>query len=217
MKNKATVMILSSLASLMLMGAMIGIYMSRYYPHEPPQPVDGLLWPNPKQIGAFTLVDQTGEDFTLEDLKGHWSFLFFGYTHCPDVCPVTMSLMNGVHNQLNASTGASNNVQTVFVTVDPERDTIQRLREYMGFFNEDFIGLGGSIEQMQSLTSQIGIVYMYSPASDEGEYLVNHTSSLFLLDPDARLVSIISPPYTAEFILTRYKDISTFISNQNGR
>lgn len=215
MENKARVLTQSVFASLILTGVMFGLFFTLYSQNEPPQAVAGLLWPNPKQIDEFTLVDQNGEDFSLDDLKGHWSFLFFGYTHCPDVCPVTMTLMNGVYNQLTAN-NALEDVQVIFVTVDPARDTTQRLQEYMGFFNRDFIGLGGSMEQVETLVTQIGIVYLYGAESDTGEYLVDHTSSLFLLAPDASLVSIISPPYTVESILERFDTVSTFLSSQPG-
>ena len=212
MENKARVLIQSLIAGLILTGAMFGLFISRYSPPEPPGAVEGVLWPNPKQLGEFSLVDQNGNDFTLGDLKGQWSFLFFGYTHCPDVCPVTMTVLNSVYKQLN-----SDDIQVIFVTVDPDRDTPQRLREYMGFFNQDFIGLGGSIQQVLGLSSQIGVFYMYGAESDDGEYLVDHTSSLFLLAPDASLVSIISPPYAAESIMERFEAVSTFITSQTKR
>lgn len=206
---------LSFFTLLMVIGAGIGVFMSRYYEDTSvSQSPDGLLWPNPKQLQQFTMVDQHGNNFTLADLQGKWSLLFFGYTHCPDVCPVTLSLLAELHRKQLLNSKATD-VQTVFVTVDPARDTRERLAEFMPYFSSDFIGLGGTLAQLNSLASQIGVAYNYGPDSGDGEYLVDHTSSLFLLDPEARLVSIISPPYSVDAIERRFTSARDFISKQD--
>src|SRR5690606_8150280 len=130
----------------------VGIYTSGFQQSgQPSQPIEGLLWPEPKQIGEFTTVDHKGKEFDLNNLEGQWSLLFFGYTYCPDVCPLTLSVLNEFYK-----TREPDEVQIVFVTVDPERDTTTRLAEYIGYFNDEFTALGGSIEQVRSLASQIG-------------------------------------------------------------
>jgi len=213
--SKRSLQTIAIILGLMIIGAGIGIYASRYYHvSQPPEFIEGMLWPGPKQIGAFTVVDHEGEAFGINNLKGKWSFLFFGYTQCPDVCPVTMSVMDVVHNRLQQA-GLTAEVQTIFITIDPERDTIARLAEYTGFFNDDFHGVGGSHEQVDSLAGQIGIAYSYAPAADDGNYLVAHTSSIFLLDPEVRLVSIFSAPHNADTIESRFLAIETFIRNQD--
>ena len=147
----------------------------------------------------------------FEDLEGVWSFLFFGYTHCPDVCPLTLSVMAALEDKIGRE-----DVKMVFVTVDPARDDTTRLAEYIGWFNEDFTGVGGTAGQIAGLASQIGIAYQYGPPSGEGDYLVDHTSSVFLLDPQARLVSIFSAPHEVEAMLARFRKIEEFIQS-NGR
>ena len=193
---------------LLVIGAVIGIYTAGYRaPDAAPPGIEGLLWPSPKQIGEFTVVDHAGSSFGLEDLKGGWSFLFFGYTHCPDVCPLTLSVMDALSERLDRE-----DVRMIFVTVDPVRDNTGRLAEYLRYFNEDFIGLGGTERQVAGLASQIGIAYQYGAPAGDGNYLVDHTSSVFLLDPRARLVSIYSAPHDLEALLSRFRQIEDFIS-----
>lgn len=197
---------------LMAFGAGVGIYSANQYRPAASQPaIDGLLWPNPKQIHTFAAMDQDGRSFGPERLKGKWSFVFFGYTHCPDVCPITLSVLGLVQGALAAEDPEGKNVQTLFVTVDPERDSPQRLAEYVRYFNKDFIGLGGTSEQVASLASQLGVAYFRAPASGDGNYLVDHSASVFLVDPVGRLVGILSAPHQAETILGRFRQIREFV------
>ncbi len=180
-----------------------------------PTNIPGLLWPNPKQITAFQLIDQNTGNFNLENLKGHWSMLFFGYTHCPDICPTTMSLLNSVTKNLAESKDAI--PQVIFVTIDPLRDTQQHLTDYISYFNAEFYGLTGSEENISSLTQQLGILSIKIPAEnseDVTDYLMDHSSSILLLDPQARLVGIFSAPHDATEIKQRYLAIRTFIDQQ---
>ena len=175
--------------------------------------IEGLFWPNPKQLHEFSVIDQDGNPFTLSDLQGKWSFVFFGYTHCPDICPITMSVMGDVYKQLlNAG---HDQIQTIFVSVDPERDTTEKLNQYVAYFNEDFIGLGGNLEMIQSLTQQIGVAYFHSEKDEKGFYLVDHTSSLLLFGPEAHMIAKLSAPHEATEITQRFEKIKSFIDAQN--
>jgi protein SCO1/2 len=215
MFNKRTMLSMSVLAGLMVIGAAIGIFMSRYYQHsQPPERIEGILWPDPKVIGDFSMLNQEGKTFTRNDLSGKWSFLFFGYTNCPDVCPTTLAILNEVSRLIN-NTNSPIDSQFIFVTVDPMRDTIEKLENYVGHFNSNFIALGGTQEQLDSLASQIGISYLYESAAEDGSYLVSHTSSIFLIDPKARLISILSQPFNPLQIQSRFVEIEDFISNQD--
>ncbi|MCI0399706.1 MAG: SCO family protein [Gammaproteobacteria bacterium] len=175
------------------------------------QRIEGLLWPNPKRVEAFTLIDQNGAVFDLESLKGKWSFVFFGYTHCPDVCPVTLTVFNAVHDKLAEHPSLSDDYQFIFVSVDPERDTPDKLRSYVSYFNKTFIGLGGTEQQVASLTGQLGVLHVRTEANGSQDYLVDHTASVFLIDPLARLVAIFSQPQEAEQMASRYVDIRHFV------
>lgn len=175
--------------------------------------VSGLLWPNPKQLQPFTMQDHRGNPFGLDELKGNWSFLFFGYTHCPDICPITLSIMNQAYETMHAE-NPGKNIQVIFVSVDPQRDTQEVLHGYVNYFNREFIGLGGTPEQMHSLTQQMGIPYFYAPADESGNYNVDHSASLFLLDERARLVGIFSGQHQRDDIANRFKLMSDFILQQ---
>ncbi len=187
---------------------------------QTPVNISGLLWPNPKQISAFSLVDKNADEFNQNSLQGQWSMMFFGYTHCPDVCPTTMTLLNSVVEEL--STNEKINEETkpnvIFVTVDPERDTQQHLADYIAYFNNEFSGLTGSEEDLTVLMKQLGILHMKvkdENSTDSENYLMDHSSAILLLDPKARLVGIFSTPHDKEDIKQRYLQITEFINQQN--
>ena len=194
-------------SGLVVLSTAVGILVAMYQHQEPESAIPGLLWPEPKTLGPFSVIDHENNPFTLAGLRGKWSLLFFGFTHCPDICPVTLAVMDKAHRQLEQS----RNVQFVFVTVDPDRDTSARLTQYLGSFNPEFIGLGGSAEQIAGLTSQIGLPYFLDKTESEENYLVDHGASLFLVDPLSRLVGIFSAPHDASIITDRFNRIRAFI------
>jgi len=173
--------------------------------------VPGLFWPNPRTLTQFEVQDNKGNVFDSGQLLNKWSLIFFGYTHCPDICPVTMSLLGQIYPKLKK---ASDNIQVLFVTVDPERDTIDKLNDYIAYFNDDFIGLGGNQKQIDQLTRLVGVAWFHQKKEGDSNYLVDHSASLFLIDPDKRLVGKISPPHTAEMIKSHIMEIQTFINEQ---
>lgn len=214
MLSNKTLIITGIMLGLMLVGAALGIYSSRYYPRSPSaEAIPGLLWPNPKQLVEFNTTDHRSSSFGLSNLKGEWSLLFFGYTYCPDVCPVTLTVLAQIQESLQKSITPA--IRTVFVTVDPERDTSARLAEYIDYFHKDFIALGGTRAQINSLTSQIGIAWSHAPAVADGSYLVNHSSAVFLLDPNARLVGIFSAPHDPDTLMAGIVRITDYINSQN--
>lgn len=173
--------------------------------------IEGLFWPNPKQIHDFDTLDHTGTKFGVEQIKEKWSFIFFGYTHCPDVCPITLSVMADVYQKLLNN---HKDIQIIFVSVDPERDTTEKLAQYVAYFNEAFIGLGGDTEKVNSLTKQIGVAYYINKRGQEETYLVDHTASIFLIDPKARLIGKVSAPHESNKIIQQFTDIRTFVDAQ---
>jgi protein SCO1/2 len=127
-------------------------------------------------------------------LQGKWSFVFFGYTFCPDVCPTTLAAFRDVHARLADTPALFSNVQFVLVSVDPERDTPARLREYVTYFGEDFLGVTGTNDQLDQITRAVGAVYAKVDDGASGNYLVDHTASVFLVDPEGRLHAVFSAP-----------------------
>ncbi|NNJ94747.1 MAG: SCO family protein [Halobacteria archaeon] len=165
--------------------------------HSPvADPLAATRFPAARPVQAFSLLDHNGNVFDNATLAGHWSFLFFGYTHCPDVCPTTMSVLNSVARRLQ---DAGENIRFVMVTVDPERDTPEKLGQFVTYFNGKFIGVTGSETDLQQLTKQLGIMFMrVNDADNAAGYLVDHTASVFLFDPDGNYHAVFSPPLTAE-------------------
>jgi protein SCO1/2 len=162
-------------------------------------------FPVARDISAFELVDHHGKAFTNASLQGSWSFLFFGYTHCPDVCPTTLSVLNSVAQQLGND---ASNVRFVFITVDPERDTPEHLARFVSYFNSDFIGITGNPEAIEVLTKQLGVLAMRVASGDNpGSYLMDHTAGVFLVDPDGKYHAVFMPPLTAEMIVANFGKI----------
>ena len=213
MNKPRIIRILIIFVGMMSIGLGIGFYFAGYYQSQTRPAIQGLLWPDPKQLQTFAAIDQSGQMFGIDRLQGRWSMLFFGYTHCPDVCPLTLAVLNDLNKQLQGS-AAARDLQVIFVTLDPERDTTKRLQEYVGYFNPAFIGLGGTIDQIMSLAGQVGAFYMYGDKSATGDYVVDHTAAVFLIDPRGRLVAIFSSPHQVDSIRERYKMIREFVERQ---
>ncbi len=145
-------------------------------------------------IDSFELVDHEGAPFTRGSLEGGWSLLFFGYTYCPDICPTTLQSLSPVQDLL-VETG---DPSVVFVSVDPARDDIDRMAEYVSFFHPALRGATGEPGEIERLTRAIGAYNKAQPRTPGAEgYLVDHASSLFLVGPDARLHAILHEPTDA--------------------
>lgn len=133
---------------------------------------------------GFTLPDATGQQRTLADFKGKVVVVFFGYTQCPDVCPTTMAELAEIKRALGAD-GAK--VQGVFVTIDPERDTPELLKAYVGNFGPDFVALRGSPEQLKALAKDFKVFYAKVPGKAEGSYTMDHTAGSYIFDAQGRV------------------------------
>jgi protein SCO1/2 len=170
----------------------------------PPQPSNATLMvlPEPRVVADFDLVDDAGRPFSLENLRGQWTLMFFGFTNCPDVCPSALYDLNLVAEQLEKRRGEGlPAVQVIFVSVDPERDTPEKLSEYLDYFNPGFIGLSGSQAQLAPLTLQLGIAYeVEDHEPGDQNYAVYHSVSFLLTDPDGHLYGVFPAPHDAEKI-----------------
>ena len=158
-----------------------GIYIRFSRPYE----YNGVVYQNPVPAPAVELNGTKGE-FSLEDYSDKVVMLFFGYTSCPDICPSTMSDLKWVMDYLGDK---ADRVQVVFVTVDPERDTVEKLGSYVTLFNPSFIGLSGTEEELQPIWNGYGVFREIDNESDSmAGYLVSHTSRIYLVDPQGRLL-----------------------------
>ncbi len=161
----------------------------------------------PVPLTHFSLPDHNGNLFTPDNLSRKWTFMFFGYTHCPDVCPTALVDLNDIYNRLEKQ-GDLKNTQFVFVSVDPLRDTVELLKEYVPFFNERFIGLTGDPAVIESITRPLGIAYRRVPGKDaDKDYLIDHSASFLLIDPLGRMRATFSPPHDAKAIAADFRKI----------
>jgi len=133
---------------------------------------------------GFALTDHTGKQRTLADFKGKAVVVFFGYTQCPDVCPTTMAEMATVMQKLGP---LADQVQVLFITLDPERDTQQLLASYVPAFDKRFIGLRGTPEQTAKTAKEFKVFYAKVPGSDPNSYTIDHTAGSYVFDRDGRL------------------------------
>ena len=185
-----------------------GYWVSDYLLGRPPD-LSGLhatVLNQPRDVQPFTLVDHTGKTFDNRALLGRWSFIFFGYTHCPDVCPTTLSVLNSVARKLE---GRKNQVQFVFISIDPERDTPEKLGQFVSYFNGTFIGATGTDDAINALTRQLGVIYArVEENSGTDNYLMDHSASVLLFDPAGRFHAVFTPPLDATHIADDFKVIS---------
>jgi len=163
------------------------------------------LFPDPKALTAFALTDDKNRVFDLASLKGKWSFLFFGFTHCPDICPTTLAVLARAHLYIAKSTVGAKNIQFVFISVDPNRDTASKLRQYVDYFDTSFLGVTGDNAQIGNLAGQLGAAYQVAITPGVENYPVYHSTAVFLLDPRARFHAVFTPPHDAEAISRRFK------------
>jgi protein SCO1/2 len=133
---------------------------------------------------GFSLTDHTGKPRTLADYKGKVVIVFFGYTQCPDVCPTTMAEMAGVMQKLGPQ---ADQVQVLFITLDPERDTPSLLASYVPAFDKRFVGLYGTPEQTAKTAKEFKVFYSKVPGKEPGSYTIDHTAGSYVFDKDGRL------------------------------
>lgn len=168
-----------------------------------PSVIQGAIYPKAKVINNFKLQSHLSEEFTKNDFLKHWSLIFVGYTHCPDVCPTTMAVMNQVvefmqQQQLVAP-------QIIFLSIDPERDSAAILKPYVSYFNSDFIGLTGSLDEVKKFSRELNAVFRKSAGASgdisNDDYLMDHSSALMLINPQGNLQAILTAPHTPANII----------------
>ena len=181
-------------------------------PAERPAELEGVLRPDFKLLQPFKLTGHNNTVFDEKRLQEKWSFIFFGYTSCPDVCPATLQVLSSVHKLLVEETDAAlSDMQVVFISVDPARDTTEKLADYITYFNKDFIGTTADKTEIDDLVRQFGAGYFFEEESAAGIYNVSHTSAIFLVDPSGRLVASFSQPHQPATIVSLYKKIRTYL------
>jgi protein SCO1/2 len=188
----------------------------KYTTSKPPD-IEGFFWPEQKALADFELVGHDSKPFRRSDLAEKWNFLFFGYTHCPDICPVTMNILRQVRDIVSTSKKIDPAlVNFIFISVDGERDTPVKVKEYVNYFGQNFAGATGNKAQVDSLTTQLGIPYSIDEHQPgDTTYLVGHSGAILLISPQQTLSSIFQMPFTADQIASRFTQIYTFMASQS--
>lgn len=154
----------------------------------------GTLLPQPRPLPELRLVDQDGQPFGRDRLAGAWTLVFPGFTYCPDVCPTTLALLKRVKAQLPEQPA----LRVVLLSVDPQRDTPARLKRYVQQFDPAFLGVTAPEPQLGEIARQLGVAYARAPGPTPESYQMDHSAALILLDPQARVVAYLTPPFKLE-------------------
>ena len=163
-----------------------------------------------KTLVDFELRDQNSQPFGVQQLKGKWSLLFFGYTHCPDICPVSLQAMAEMMEAIDDK-HLRDRIQVTFISVDPDRDSPALLKSYVEDFNPSFLGASVTLPELKKLTASIGIAHKLEKTSnDQASYLVSHSGNIILLNPQAEFSGFFSAPHDA---LALARDMTKIIKN----
>ncbi len=188
---------LTVLALVVFIGVVIASFVHRIQMPRLMSPtemkINGLhLLDTPRDIGDFKLVDHRGRPFTPAELAGRWTLLFFGYTSCPDICPTTMAFLARLMEELQGT--EAEDTRVVMVTVDPARDTPQRLAGYVPHFNPAFIGVTGEFMDLHRFATALNTPFRKVPGGDADNYLVDHSANVVLINPRGHYHGFFKPP-----------------------
>lgn len=159
------------------------------------EPKLALVYPQPRALADFSLTDQHGELVNRERLYGQWTLAFVGYTYCPDICPLTLAKLAGVQPDLAAM--VKQPLKVWFISVDPKRDSTEQLNNYVSYFEQaNVLGMTAGHDQLFPFVRQLGLMYALSSTTAEN-YLVDHSASVVLINPQGQLVAMFKPPMQA--------------------
>lgn len=161
------------------------------------------VYDDAREIAEFTLTSEQGDEMTRQDLKGQWTFVFVGFTNCPDVCPATLSVLRQMDTRLPAELPRPS---YLLVSADPERDTPERLDEYLNFFGEPFHGVTGDIDVLRAVARSMGAVFVHRDDGD-GNLQVDHSAHLTLINPEGKVTAVIQPPHKPDQLAEAYQEI----------
>ena len=196
-------------AAVVVAGILAGAVAHRYF-RERDSAVATLeratLYQAPRPLPDFLLVDQLGAAFGPARLRGGWTFLFFGFVNCPDICPTTLATLAAVRRTL-ADLPAGEQPGVALVSVDPARDTPPVLERYVSHFDPSFTGLTGAPGQLDALARDLGVAVIVGPEDADGNYSVDHSAAVFLVDPGSRVVALFNTPHDTAAIARDYRRI----------
>jgi protein SCO1 len=152
-----------------------------------------------RPLPAFELTDHRGKPFNQQTIKGKWQLMFFGYTNCPDICPDSLQMLTNMI-KLISDESVIQQLQITFVSIDPDRDDLEKMKTYVTYFNPSFMSARGEIDEVNKLTQALGVMHYISKSADGSRYDVAHSGVLTLIDPQGRFTGIFSPPHDSAAI-----------------
>lgn len=170
-----------------VVATLVGVIAARQWLGQPADYLAASIYPEARPLRDFQLTDTSGRPFTEERLRGRISLLFFGFTNCPDICPDTLQMLAEADAKLDAMR-VDTRPQVVFVSVDPERDGAESMREYVRYFNPEFIAVSGDDAALNALTSQVGAMYRRGAPDERGFYSVDHSGMVVIVDSRGRMI-----------------------------
>ncbi len=197
------------IVAIVLAGVLAGAATAQYFWRArgaPPELEQAVLFSETRALPAFALLDQAGRPFGPEQLRGHWTLLFFGFVNCPDVCPTTLATLAAARKSLADLPDAERPAVTL-VSVDPARDTPDVLARYVAHFDPSFRGITGSAEAINTLASALGVAVIVGPAAADGSYTVDHSAAIFLVNPEGRIAALFGTPHEAGTIARDFRRI----------
>ncbi|MGB5258445.1 MAG: SCO family protein [Woeseiaceae bacterium] len=163
---------------------------------EPAAPTTAFVLPAPTPLPEFSLVDQYGQVATRDSFRDQWSLVFFGFTHCPDICPATLQILSAARRTLSEN-GQDPLPRIVLVSVDPERDTPELMAQYLDYFGTGNLGITGNLDEVTKLTKGLGIFFEKRPGVDNN-YAVDHSAAVLLVNPAAEFHALFSGTHVSE-------------------
>ncbi len=210
MQNKHNRVLITVVLLLAFAGLSMGLFMSQYMSRAPKKAMaefHGTWLDKPRDVSVFELMGTDGP-FNNASLEHHWTMMFFGFTTCPTICPTTMAELSQMVHLLEAQ-GVKPLPQVVLVSLDPERDTVEKLHQYVTAFNVDFIGARGANEEVvKAVAKEMGIAYVKvhpQGKNDTQHYNIEHTGTVMLLDPTGKLVAFFTMPHQAALLAKDYQ------------
>jgi|TARA_B110000196_G_scaffold43428_1_gene33765 protein SCO1/2 len=174
----------------LLVIVVLSLFLSACSSENDPQNLNALVYENAKSLSDFTLKNQHGEPVTKAQFKGQWNLVFLGYTSCPDICPLTLAKLNAVYKELEADYP----LQVWFVSVDPNRDTAEKRKQYIDYFNPNFLAVSGEHKDLFPVVRELGLIYAISDTT-KADYAVDHSASVALVDDTGALRAIFKPEF----------------------
>ena len=188
-----TVIAILAVVLLILLGFMHKLSQPRILNEHELREYGAYLLPTPRKFSDVELIDHNAQPFTQKQLEGQWTMIFFGFTHCPDICPTTLAAASKMYKELSDEEMAD--LQVLMVSLDPKRDTPEKLAQYVPYFHKDFIGVTTDQHRLLKFATELNVAYSKVPLGENGDYTVDHSGNIILINPYGHFHGYLRPPF----------------------